>query len=72
MSSKSTIPIIFGGIIGLIVLIPMVENARLKRGILVTEFRLSKLQLLVETLSDEIDNIKSFVNYPGKYSKYLE
>ena len=75
---KSTI--IFGGLIVLLILIPivfsifnMVENSSLKQEISALE---AKLELEGETrehekenLSDEIENIKYFVNYTGKYFK---
>ena len=77
---KSTIIFggIIGGIIGLLILISivfsiftMVENSSLKHEVSTLE---AKLELEIETrehedetLSDAIENIKSFVNYTGKY-----
>ena len=79
---KSTI--IIGGIIGLVIfvfsIINMVENSSLKHEVSTLEVKLNNIQSQLESeietreheneiLSDAIENIKSFVNYTGKYKK---
>ena len=66
---KSTI--IFGGIIGFVILIPIVltiENIKSLEAKL--ELEIETREHENETLSGAIEKIKSFVNYTGEFLKY--